>query len=344
MSPKQHLTTNYKNPITVMFDNKTQINNSFNSLLKCRIIYKSNEILINDKKGNSCTIPESLNHSESQQIVVIPTFDGIHSVSDPKSFTLNIVSPFPRVIDEQSFVSEDGLNIILTFERSIDIFVPKTMFSQEVCDYYLTNSTLNRLKSFGLNHCKWLSRTQHSITLDYPIGVNFFEISLNANTIREYGQRFTQTNTEEIEVNVKKTKRHVLSDTDPQIVLRGPTLLPLCGAFSLSAYFYSPKGSTNVVFKWSVITLPFRKDLISDQLFKIIEENNKTSLLLMGQMFSLETISYKFTISAKLEDRTVIEAYHQMLRSGDSLPIVTIFPTPQPNQQQITSHSRYDLI
>ena len=340
MNPKKILSTSFKNSIELMFEFENQITFNFKALLKCKIIYEWKQIVVKSNTGNSCAIPSSESHSKSQQIVIIPTFDGIHSVSNPSNFSLKIISPFPRFVDELSFVSEDGLNIIIVFERPVHIFSSKTMFENEVCDHYLTNSTLNRLKTFGLNHCKWLTTTRLLIALSYPIDVNFIEISIKEQTIKEMSQSIVETNAKDMELIVRKRFHQSFYESEPQILLRGPTLLPLCGPFSLTAYFYSPKGSTNVVFKWSVTTLPLRNDLISDKLFKIIDSNNKSSLLLFGEMFSLEAISYKLTISALFDDRTAIEASHQLLRSSELLPIVTIFATPQPDQHRLTSHMR----
>ena len=337
MNAKKILSTDSENPIKLMFDFKTEISFNLMASLKCLIIYNSKQMVINSNSGNSCTIPSSEIHSISQKVVIIPTFDGIHSVSNPSNFSLTIISPFPRIVTELSFLSEDGLNIILVFERPVHIFVSKIMFGREVCEHYLTNSTLNRLMSFGLNDCKWLTTTQFIIDLSDPIDVHFIQISIREKTIKEFGQTICETNAKDMELMVRKKKFNYYSESEPQLLVRGPTLLPLCGPFSLTTYFYSPKGSTNVVFKWSVTTLPLRNELISDKLFKMIDSNNKSSLLLFGEMFSLEAISYRLTLSALFDDGSVIDASHQLFRSSELLPIVSIYATPQPDQHRFTS-------
>ena len=337
MSPNTILTTSFMNSIELSFKNETQF--TFEASLKCKIIYKTKQIVINSENMNSCTIPGSVNHSESQELLIIPTFDGIHSLSKPENFSLSIVSPFPGVLQNESFISEDGLNIIITFERSVN-FMPL-----QDCHQMLTNSTIYGLNIYGLVNCFWLTTTRYTIALNSPIIEDYFHISIKKQIIQELGQRIALNNSENIYLIVKKVVTRVRKyDNNPKIILRGPTLLPLCGPFTINAYFYSPKGLNGIVFKWSITTLPPRKGLISDQILEYINSNNRTSLLMSGQMFPLDSITYEFTIRAQLDEHNFIEASHQLFRSSDRMPVVTIFPTTPSLPNQLTSHLRSAII
>jgi hypothetical protein len=128
---------------------------------------------------------------------------------------------------------------------------------------------------------------------------------------------------------------------ETRIALIGPTLMPLCGTFTLNGYFSTPKGSNGVKFKWSIITLPPRYDLISGQLLKLINSNDRINLLLDANSFSEEPYSYRFKLTAQLSDGTIVEASHQILKYNYQLPIVTIFPSTLLASEQFTVDQRY---
>ena len=339
MNPKQVLTTDYKNQIDLVFAKVEELD--VDAVIRCRVLYDySGAELILTGHQQGCTIPGHRNHSRSQKLVITPTYDGIHSISSPANFTLTIASPVPRVLEEQSFVSSDGFEVIVVFDRPIAISHVHHIYlsSKEVCDQSFTNSTLTTLNSFGLIHCKWLTRRQLFVSLSSPITDHSIALAFKEQTIKEFGQRIAQNNSEVIDVSVKKR-----TDTDqqsrPQLVLRGPTRIPQCGPFTISAHFYRTKGITGVTFKWSVTTLP-PSDLISELVVSAIDTNNRTSILLMAEMFSLHSISYKFTVSAMTDGKSLLEASHQMYRSTDQLPIVAIYPTQIPDPKQVYSHQR----
>jgi len=198
------------------------------------------------------------------------------------------------------------------------------MNQKQYCHYLLNNETISRLEIYGLVHCKWLTKVQLLICLSSPINEKSIKISFNENTIKQFGQQITLYNTTEVIVNKQNTND---LSYETRIELIGPTLMPLCGTFTLNGYFSSVFGSKGVKFKWSISSLPPRNDLISNELLKIINSNNKSSIWLEASRFSFEPYSYKFVLSAEFSDGSFVEAEHQIFKYNYRVPIVTIFPT-----------------
>jgi len=342
MNPTKILTTDYKNSIRLEFFSKNRADTQFSGVrLKCKIIYNDlQQIVINGDNWWTCTIPASMSRSHSQNLTVVPTFDGMHSLADQSNYTLTIISPSPQPLQDMSFISEDGLNIVIYFERSVDVSDSKQMHEREYCHYLFTNQTISQLKIYGLVYCKWLTKIQLFISLSLPIDEKSLKVFFNRNAIKESGQEINLFNTTEVTVN-KQNMNDLSYET--RIELTGPTLMPLCGTFTLNGYFSSAKGSKGVRFKWSISTLPARNDLISDELFKIINSNNKSSIMLEANSFSLKPYSYKFVLSAQLADGSFIEASHQIFKFNDQLPIVTIFSTTLLASGPLTLDQRYFL-
>jgi hypothetical protein len=342
MFPNETFTTNYNNSIELIFDSNIK-HESQQIYLKCIIVYNDiQKIVINGNNWFSCTIPASISHSHSQYITVTPTFDGINSLANESNFTLAIIAPSPQIIQNKSFVSEDGLYIVIFFDRPVDVFINPKMHSQESCDFLLTNKSISELKKFGLISCKWSTKVQLIISLNLPINKQFITISFNEKTFKESAQKISLYNMEIIEVIVNKLNSNSNEwSYETRVALIGPTLMPICGTFTLNGYFSSPKGSNGVKFKWSIITLPPRYDLISGQLLELIDSNDRINLLLDANYFSVDLYSYRFKLTVKLSDQTIIEASHQIFKYNYHLPIVTIFPSTLLASQQFTVDQRY---
>ncbi|RWS14325.1 hypothetical protein B4U79_02539 [Dinothrombium tinctorium] len=293
----------------------------------CRLQKGQQYFLVDGKTPNSCTLePSRINH-KSQTLFITPTFDGLNALSH--QFTLTVIASYPTISHQTCFISSDGLAVIIMFQKPVDVSYTLMMMMKEhqqsLCFSLLTEETINRLNQYQVKNCVWTSKVQLVIYLSKPIGENTLEIALRANTIREDSQMIASLNEIDLRVVVRKLTTEWWSYT-PKLIITGPSEIPRCGVFALSAHFSSPSGTSGVRFRWSV-----RKDgdgLISDHLSRIVQNANTQNLVLDSDYFDIGN-SYQFTLQASTDDSdaNALEATHRVVRFDYDAPIVSLYST-----------------
>lgn len=107
-------------------------------------------------------------------IRLYPTFDGINLIGP--GFDHLIQASAPKIFPLSSFISEDRLSIIVNFDKSVNIELIENHIRENIvdigddddlalimCDYLLTESTIEQFSLFELESCRWATRTQFII-------------------------------------------------------------------------------------------------------------------------------------------------------------------------------------
>ena len=302
--------------------------------IRCGIIYENGQQELSDygQDQYSCRLKESKLRAKSQITRIYPTFDGINFIGS--GFDHLIQSPAPKIFALSSFISEDSLSIIVNFDKSVNIEIIENHIRENVdddeddvalimCDYLLTESTIEQLSLFELESCKWATRTQFIITILKPFSSDMIEIQLKPQVLSEHGQKYPLFNQESESANISKLSNHLnWWSYEPMIAIIGPNEISFCGIFSLIGHFSSPRGTTEVNFEWKV-----SGEVTSDLRQYVRSHGKSTNLLLNAEMFDINT-EYTFTFSAFIHARRQsIEAVHSLIRLEYETPNLVIYST-----------------
>mgnify|MGYP007023913996 CR=1 FL=1 len=325
LHPIESYTSNYNAPLKLKFKDSTNLLPLLP--LKCKIIYSDSHEELTPEEHNSdsmtCILPPSKRRLKSQNLLITPTYDGVNTLSIP--FTHTIKATQPTIANQNCYISEDGLAIVIIFEKPIDIN-KRMQNASAICEYLFTTATFDYLKSNELQACIWASKIQLLVLLEKPISENSVVIKFNKEVLREDGQDFAIENSEEIEVSVKRLSvEPSWLSYEPKVTITGPSEIPRCGSFALIGHFSSPKGTKGVQFVWEVSK---ERGEVSIELRQYVENNGKTTNLLLTSSLFEYHIPYKFIFKAIIAKpkRTLI-AKHALIRVNYDSPIVSIYHT-----------------
>jgi hypothetical protein len=320
MYPKNITTDEFNETIILQFSDPS---NSLPAIpLRCKVLYSNNfeELTIEGSQLYSCPLNPSKLRSKSQTLRITPTFDGINSLSKP--FELNITATYPKLSHQNSYVSEDGLVVVIIFEKPVDINQDMKN-SSFLCEYLLSSETIDYLEEYGLRSCLWATKIQLIITTKKPIAENSVSIKFKKEVFKESDQLIANFNEIELEVTARKLSAEPSWwSYEPMIAITGPSEIPNCGSFSLIGHFSSPRGTSDVKFEWTVV------GVVNSDLKKYVELNGKsTNLILSSEFFDIH-IPYKFIFRATIPVRDqTLEAGHTLIKLDYESPIVSIYHT-----------------
>nr|XP_027203936.1 uncharacterized protein LOC113797709 [Dermatophagoides pteronyssinus] len=311
--------------------------------IRCLVQYESGEQELSDygQDQYSCRLKESGLRTKSQTIRLYPTFDGINLIG--QGFDHLIQASAPKIFPLSSFISEDSLSIIVNFDKSVNIELIENHIRENIvdigddddlalimCDYLLTESTIEQLSLFELESCRWATRTQFIISILKPFASDMIEIQFKPQVLSEYGQKYSLLN-EASSANISKLSNHLnWWSYEPMIAIIGPNEISFCGIFSLIGHYSSPRGTTDVDFEWKV-----SGEVTSDLRQYVQSQRKSTNLLLNAEMFDINT-EYLFTFTAFIHARRQsIEAQHSLIRLGYESPNLIIYSTNLLNNNPI---------
>lgn len=322
MNPKTISTAASNQTIALQFSEYS--NSLFGIPFRCHVSYaKSNrtEVTAESDQLHSCSLNPSPLRSESQIVYITPTFDGINLLSKP--FELNITAPFPQISHQNCYVSEDGLAVVIMFERSVQMATHSGPNSWHTCQQLLTNETIDYLSFYGLKSCLWTSKVQLVIAVDKPIAEVSVHIKFKRNLLRESDQWIALSNENEVEVTAGRLSAEPSWwSYEPVIAITGPSEIPDCGIFALNGHFSSPRGTADVQFHWEV------EGEVGADLKEHVESNGKsTNLILSAEFFEYHT-PYKFVFKARIAVREqTLEVGHTLVKLHYDSPLVSIYHT-----------------
>src|SRR5699024_8788687 len=148
----------------------------------------------------------------SQTVRLYPTFDGVNIV--PSWVEHRIEALAPVIFPLTSFVSEDGLSVVVNFDRPVDLDTIEANIRENtddeddwplvMCDYLLQEATIEHLSLFGLQGCKWATRVQLVVSILRPLSSDSIDIRLKPRVLFEYGQKYPLPNRGDLSANVSK--------------------------------------------------------------------------------------------------------------------------------------------
>ena len=322
MHPKNISTSEANQTIALQFSEYS--NSLFGIPFRCQVLYtKSNstELTPESNQLHSCSLNPSTLRSESQILYITPTFDGINLLSKP--FELNITAPFPPISHQNCYASEDGLAVIIMFEKSVQMATQLSSNSLHTCEQLLTNDTIDYLSFYGLKSCLWTSKVQLVIAVDKPISETSIQIKFKRNVLRESDQWIGLSNDREVEVTAGRLSAEPSWwSYEPHIAITGPSEIPDCGIFALNGHFSSPRGTAGVQFHWEV-----EGDVSSDLKEHVEAVGKSTNLILDAEFFEYHT-PYKFVFKAlvPVKEQT-LEVGHTLVKLHYDSPLVSIYHT-----------------
>lgn len=327
VSPTTIFTQELENPITLKF--KSLSGNLPSLPLKCPISNSTSvESRFRTQEGietNTCIL-SSKQPVESQVIFVTPTYDGLDSVGD--TIKVVVVAPVPGISQSKSFISVDGLAIIITFEKPVNVEEMNPEGSS-LCTQVLSLSTLRSLSDYDVTSCAWATKIQFMVYLSKPITGKQIDINFSPGCIKEDAQVIALSNKEEMIVKVRKLSAEWWS-FPPKLLITGPSEVPRCGAFALTGHYSSPRGSYGVQYKWTVTKGVEDSKTISglsvtDQELKLFVELSQRQHLLLDSIAFAVGVTYQFTLTASLEGEETLIASHRLVKFDFDAPIVSIY-------------------
>ena len=303
--------------------------------MRCIITYSDPELkeLITEpsEEPYTCIVPASKQNQKSQTFLIGATFDGNETLGHPLTFT--VIAPPPTVSEQNCFISNDGLSIVIMFERPIDLMA-KEMKSKDasLCTHLLTLTTLKTLNDHDVTSCVWSSKVQFMIYMSKPIAETTIDIIFNTGVLKEDAQVIAKYNDKEVQISVKKLTTQWLNYI-PKLVITGPSEIPKCGVFALTGHFSSPSGTLGFKFSWSVR----RSDNgpIDQELTFFIASVDKQNLILDSIAFEVGA-SYEMTLSANGPSDQKLSATHRIVKFDYDAPIVSIFSSIMLPQAPLT--------
>ena len=281
-------------------------------------------------KPNSCTLKRSQFRSKSQVIKIFPTFDGLNLM--PVFMEHLIEATPPKIFGLSSFVSEDGLTIVVNFDKSVDLATIDRSIKENtddeedeplvMCDYLLSENTIEHLSLYGLQSCRWATRIQLIISILRPLSSDSIEVEFKPQVMYEYDQKYALPS-DTMSVNVSKLSNSInWWSYEPMINIVGPDEISACGEFALIGLFSSPRGSHDVEFQWDVARQA------SNELKQYVSRNGKTTnLLLSADMFEVG-VEYTFTLKAFIHTRRQsLESTHTLTKLPYEAPIISLYHT-----------------
>ena len=327
VAPTTIFTHELDNPITLRF--KSFSGNVPSLPLQCPITNSSSaNTRFKTEEGsetNTCLLI-SKQPVKSQVIFVTPTYDGIDSVGD--TIKVVVVAPVPGVSQSKSFISVDGLTIIITFDKAVNVEEMNPEGSS-LCTQILSLSTLRSLNDYDVVSCVWATKIQFMIYLNKPIMGKEIDINFSPTSIKEDLQDIALSNKEEIKVTVRKLTTEWWA-FPPKLIITGPSEVPRCGAFALTGHYSSPKGSYGVQYKWTVTkgneeSKAISSSSVADQELKLFVELSQRQHLLLDSIALATGVTYKFTLTATSDGEETLVASHRLVKFDFDAPIVSIY-------------------
>lgn len=298
--------------------------------IRCMIVFESGESELANFgiKLNSCTLKRSPLRSKSQKVKIYPTFDGVNLM--PVFMEHLIEATAPKLFALSSFVSEDGLSIVVNFDKpvdlgSIDRSIKDNTDDDEdeplvMCDYLLKENTIEHLSIYGLQACRWATRVQLIITILRPLSSDSIEVEIKPQVLLEYDQKYALSS-EAMSANVSKLSNSInWWSYEPMVAIVGPSEISMCGEFALIGMFSSPRGTQDVDFQWEVA------GEVSNELKQYVSRNGKsTNMVLSADMFE-SGVEYRFTFKAFVQARRQsLESTHSLSKLPYEAPLVSVF-------------------
>lgn len=280
-------------------------------------------ISITGIKPYTCILPANISH-KSSTLLITPTIDGHRPISS-HSFTFTLISPPPEVSHQNCFISSDGLTIVIMFTRPVDVN-SKQMSSSgpSLCAFVFDEKTLSTLNKYSRITCVWSSKVQLVTYLQKQIQEDSLEISLRRGVFKQDSASIALVNDQPIKMIIRKLTTEWWPYA-PKLVITGPSEIPRCGLFSLSAHYSSPKGSTGIKFRWSIskVSGQISEDSELAALISLAETQN---ILLDTALFEIG-VSYEFILKTESEigDHQSLMATHRIVRFNYDAPIVSIY-------------------
>ncbi|KAJ6225317.1 hypothetical protein RDWZM_003862 [Blomia tropicalis] len=327
IGPSTSLTNESDSLLTIHFDD---LNNEIPPIpIRCKVLYDNGEEELANfgVKLNSCTLPRSDHRSKSQKIRIYPTFDGIHMFSSSVEHLIQAIPP--RIFVLSSFVSEDGLSVVINFDKPVDlgaidrnINANSDTYDDEplvMCDYLFTESTIEHLSLHGLQGCRWATRVQLIATILRPLSTDTIEVEFKPNVLFQHGQKFALPN-EAMSGNVSKLSNWW--SYEPMVAITGPNEISACGNFALIGHFSSPRGTHEVDFQWEV------EGDVSDELKHYVSRSGKSNNLLLSSDLLEIGIEYTFIFKAFIQvRRQSLQATHLLVKLPYEAPIISLYHT-----------------
>ena len=315
--------------------------------IRCKVHYESGESELSNFgiKPNSCTLRPSSLRTKSQRLKIYPTFDGVYLF--PTHMEHLIEATPPRIFVLSSFVSEDGLSVVVNFDKPVDLVAIERNITANtdddddddnsfmMCDYLLKERTMEHLALHNLQSCRWATRIQLIITIQKPLSTDAIEVELNPQTVQEFDQRYPLLNGEQtMSANISKLSNSLnWWSYEPAVVVVGPNHVAPCDQFVLIGLFTSPRGTHEVDFSWEVAVgveggTEEATDAISNELRHYVSRHGKsTNLILSADMVEVG-VQYRFTFKAFIQARRqTIEAAHTLTKLEYPAPMITLYHT-----------------
>ena len=231
-----------------------------------------------------------------------------------------MIAGVPSVNTRTSFISSDGLSIIVSFDCPIDITDFTTQSSVSLCRQVLSLAS----SSLDLAKCAWASKNQFVIHLKKPILESNVDVKFNAGVLKQFGQEIRMVNEDEVTVSVTKLTSEWFLYT-PRLLITGPDEVPSCGIFTLSPYLSAPQGTWGATYEWSLV----KTDQLPLEAYSRVHEY--VALVTLGENLILPSellafnFEFKFQLTVKLIDGTSVTASHTVTRYPVEAPIVSIY-------------------
>lgn len=258
------------------------------------------------------------------------------TVANDTTVPVRTVPVPPAALPEESFLSQDGFVILVVFDKFVDVFLLR-LGASESCAKVFDSKLLSDLH---VSHCLWSSRRQVHVFLREPLISDFVQISFNTKLLRvpespennaEIATRFEITEAAGSKLlgssnnSLIVTKKSLL-DAKAEVKILGPTSVPNCGMFALTAQIYSPRGAWDATYRWEVAKLPAGR--IADSLAATVRNAANATLLLFPQEhFDQFYRNFKFKVFVRLKSAEKLQAEHQLIKFARQTPIVTVYET-----------------
>ncbi|XP_076308572.1 uncharacterized protein LOC143223992 [Tachypleus tridentatus] len=306
-SAYKNLEQQHSNGVTVTFKHGSVPNLPLYCLI-AETEYSSKETVIegNPSSPSTCVIPYPLT---SQNITISPSLDGQHKLT--KSFLFSFYAPPPNV--RQAYISEDGSAVVVIFD------CPVNVSSLQGCSSLLSSSNLQELGENSL--CQWATKTQLVVFVTKQIISNSVTITLQSGIISEDDQTVYETLTSNLSFRAIK----VPSGEMGKIMITGPSSIPVCGSFVLTAHYSSPKGG-KASYMWNIRR--FDKQNIDQKLVDSVKGQTTTHLIMESSLLETDII-YEFIVSviSPGEESIPLHVQHLVTRRPFPAPLVTVYPS-----------------
>lgn len=343
IGPAKSLTNESDSHLTIDFEDLTHDTPPIP--IRCKVLYElSGETELSNfgQKPNSCILRPSSLRAKSQKLKVYPTFDGVYLF--PTHLEHIIEATPPKIFALSSFVSEDGLAVVVNFDKPVDLVAIERNITANtdaddddddnsfvMCDYLLKERTMEHLALHNLQSCRWATRIQLIITIQKPLSTDAIEVELNPATVLEFDQKYPLSNGEQtISANISKLSNSLnWWSYEPALAVVGPNQVAPCDQFILSGLFTSPRGTHEVDFSWEVsVEGEEETPAVSNELKHFVNRHGKsTNLILSADMVEVG-LQYRFTFKAFVQARRqTLEAVHTLTKLEYPAPVITLYHT-----------------